>query len=91
MWQVSSKNGKSWVRYEGGRTSTSADMAPVVVDSDRPVEIAPMSGEFHSGRGELGMFLRARNAVGWPHQVTGKPPAVPGHAGGPGDEQGTVF
>lgn len=79
MWQISSSDGVSWVRYDAGRLTTSADCARVTVD-DGPVEVAPMSGMLYRPTGpgdQVAMFLRARSAVGWPQKVTGSPPAVP--------------
>lgn len=80
MWRVSSRSGTSWVQYDIGRFSASADMQRVLLDVDRPVEVAPNTGQLYTPSGpndQVAMFLRARSAVGFPQQVVGTPPALP--------------
>jgi hypothetical protein len=86
MWRISSSDGKRWVQGGAGtRPRASADMQGVL-DADGPVEIAPLTGEFYTPAGpndQTALFLRARNAVGYPQSVTGRVPRFPTPAAPP--------
>lgn len=78
MWQLASTDGRSWVRYEAGRASASADLQVAVAQAGQPVEVAANTGMIYEpyGAGDpVGVFLHARNALGWPQKLTGTPPA----------------
>lgn len=82
MWQMTSTNGR-WVRFDdqpGAVTASDPHLAALVSDP-APVEVAPMSGQFHTppaGRlDSLAVFLRAGQILGDPSTVTGQPPTRP--------------
>lgn len=83
MWQMTSTNGR-WVRFDDQPiavvTASDAGLAARVSDP-APVEVAPMSGQFHTppaGRlDSLAVFLRAGQILGDPAKVTGQPPKRP--------------
>lgn len=86
MWRMTSADGKRWVQFDDqpgpGRVSASAPELAGRCNDPGPVEIAPMSGQFHTppagaAADSLAVFLRAEQILGQSARLTGQPPRRP--------------